>query len=198
MSIALEAYGEKYMDRNSPDSSGYKLESQIREAYGQVVYTLTCHNKMSRSSNIKTVQIVLSALTMCGFLSTVIYSSQILAIVGAVVSLILLSLNTYVKSFNLTEIAESHRKAADGLWIVREEYKSLLADFDVLDDISIREKRDALLEQTSEIYSCSPRTNSKSYKKAQNALKKEEEQTFSENEIDDLLPNSLRRTNQKQ
>lgn len=188
------------MDQNSQDSSSKKLESQIREAYGQIVYSSTCHNKMCemltfRSNGIKTAQIVLSALTMCGFLSTIIYNSQVLAIVGAVISLLLLSLSTYVRSFNLTELVESHRKAADDLWIIREKYKSLLADFNDLDDSDIRSKRDALLEQTSEIYSCSPKTNSKSYKKTQKALKKEEEQTFSESEIDNLLPNSLRRNN---
>jgi hypothetical protein len=36
----------KFMELNSPASQGYKLESQIREAYGRVVYTLTCHNKI--------------------------------------------------------------------------------------------------------------------------------------------------------
>lgn len=33
------------MDRNSQTSQGYKLESQIREAYGRVTYTQTCHDK---------------------------------------------------------------------------------------------------------------------------------------------------------
>ena len=34
------------MERNSRNSQGYKLESQIREAFGKVVYTETCHNKI--------------------------------------------------------------------------------------------------------------------------------------------------------
>ena len=33
------------MERNSKNSQGYKLESQLREAYGKIVYTYTCHNK---------------------------------------------------------------------------------------------------------------------------------------------------------
>lgn len=33
------------MDRNSFSSQGYKLESQIREAYGRVTYSQTCHDK---------------------------------------------------------------------------------------------------------------------------------------------------------
>ena len=34
------------MERNSLYSQGYRLESQIREAYGRVVYTQTCHDKI--------------------------------------------------------------------------------------------------------------------------------------------------------
>ena len=33
------------MERNSQHNQGYKLESQIREAYGRVTYTQTCHDK---------------------------------------------------------------------------------------------------------------------------------------------------------
>lgn len=33
------------MERNSLNSQGYKLESQIREAYGRVTYSQTCHDK---------------------------------------------------------------------------------------------------------------------------------------------------------
>ena len=59
----------------------------------------------------------------------------------------------------------------------------------------IMEKRDELQNRTAEVYSNSPRTDSKSYKEAQKALKTEEEQTFSEKEIDVMLPNSIRRCN---
>ena len=40
-------------------------------------------------------------------------------------------------------------------------------------------------------------TDVKSYRAAQKALKTEEEQTFSEEEIDLMLPNSIRRCNRK-
>lgn len=39
--------------------------------------------------------------------------------------------------------------------------------------------------------------DAKSYQAAQKALKTEEEQTFSEEEIDIMLPNSIRRCNRK-
>ncbi len=109
----------------------------------------------------------------------------------------LLILNTYIKNFNLSGIAQEHKKASDILWKIREEYVSLLTDFEMLDASEIRNKRDELQERTAEVYSNSPRTDSKSYQAAQKALKTEEEQTFSEEEIDIMLPNSIRRCNRK-
>jgi hypothetical protein len=67
----------------------------------------------------------------------------------------------------------------------------------VLDVDKIMNKRDELQERTAEVYASSPRTDVKSYKAAQRALKTEEEQTFSEEEIDVMLPNSIRRCNRK-
>ncbi len=188
------------MERSSRTSQGYKLESQIREAYGRVTYTETCHEKRIKrllgiNENIKIAQIVLSAMTTGSFVVTLISDEKISAIVGSSLSLVLLILNTYVKNFNLTEMAQEYQKASDLLWKIREEYVSLLTDFEVLNMDEIMEKRDELQNRTAEVYSNSPRTDSKSYKEAQKALKTEEEQTFSEKEIDVMLPNSIRRCN---
>ena len=200
MNIQQNKYGGKYMERSSRASQGYKLESQIREAYGRVTYTQTCHEKKIKrlliiNENIKIAQIVLSAMTTGSFVVTLISDEKISAMVGSSLSLILLILNTYVKNFNLTEMAQEHQKASDLLWKIREEYVSLLTDFEILDMGEIMEKRDELQNRTAEVYSNSPRTDSKSYKEAQKALKTEEEQTFSEKEIDVMLPNSIRRCN---
>jgi protease II len=190
------------MERNSLTSQGYKLESQIREAYGRVVYTLTCHNKivqrlLSKNNTFKVWQIVLSALTTGSFLATILSSKVIAGLLGAVISIALLILNAYTKNFDLVETAQAHQKTADALWKIREEYVSLLTDFDLLEASEIMERRDDLQNRTAEIYAQSPRTDARSYKEAQKALKTEEEQTFSEKEIDVMLPSSIRRENRK-
>ncbi|MEK3955288.1 SLATT domain-containing protein [Psychrobacillus sp. FSL K6-1464] len=186
------------MERNSPTSQGYKLESQIREAYGRIVYTSTCHNKiverlLKKNNTIKVWQIVLSALTTGSFLATIMSNEAIAGIIGACISIILLILNAYTKNFDLVETAQSHQNSADALWKIREEYVSLLTDFDLLEVSDIMERRDDLQNRTAEIYAQSPKTDGRSYKEAQKALKTEEEQTFSEKEIDVMLPNSIRR-----
>lgn len=190
------------MERNSQNNQGYKLESQIREAYGRIVYTQTCHDKflnrvLEVNTRIKTWQIILSAVTTSGFVITIFSDDKIASILGTVISLALLILNTYVKNFNLIESAQEHKIASDLLWKIREEYVSLLTDFEILNVDEIMAKRDELQKRTAEVYSNSPRTDSKSYKAAQKALKTEEEQTFSEKEIDAMLPNSIRRYNRK-
>lgn len=188
------------MDRNSPNTHGYRLESQIREAYGRVVYTETCHYKKidrlrNLDSNIKLGQIILSAIATTGFFVTIFSDEKIGSIIGAIFSLILLILNSYAKNFNLGEISQDHKVAADALWKIREEYVSLLTDFEILTVEEIMDKRNELQERTAAVYSTSPPTDSKSYMAAQKALKTEEEQTFSEHEIDVMLPNSIRRCN---
>lgn len=194
--------GGKYMERNFHNSQGYKLESQLREAFGKVVYTQTCHNKMAerftmRDNNIKIAQIVLSAMTTGSFITTIICDDTVVKIVGAIISFLLLIFNSYTKSFNLIEKAESHKNTANLLWKIREEYVSVLTDFEMLDVDKIISIRDDLQNRTYEIYNNSPRTDKKSYLQAQKSLKTEEEQTFSEKEIDVILPNSIRRENRK-
>ena len=190
------------MDRNSQNSQGYKLESQIREAYGKVTYSQTCHDKLinrlvKRDSRLKTGKIILSGITTSGFIVTIFSNNKIAGILGAFLSLVLFIINTYTKSVNLIRKAEEHKKASDLLWKIREEYVSLLTDFEMLEPEDIIHKRDELQIRTSEVYSNSPRTDAKSYKDARKALKMEEEQTFSEEEIDIMLPSAIRRCNRK-
>jgi len=192
--------GEKFMELNSQNSQRYKFESQIREAYGRIVYTQTCHYKIVErlhliNNRIKFSQVVLSAMTTGSFIVTIFSNEKISSIIGAALSLFLLMLNTYVKNTALIEDAQKHQQTSNLLWKIREEYVSLLTDFDTLNDDTIIKKRDDLQERSAEIYSNAPRTDLRSYKKAQKALKYNEEQTFSDHEIDILLPNSIRRSN---
>ena len=77
------------------------------------------------------------------------------------------------------------------MWGIREGYVSLLVDFEVLEDNEIQKRRDILCEKVSEVNNNYPATDAKSYKAAQKALQKEEEQTFKENEVDSILPNRI-------
>jgi len=175
-----------------------KLRTQIREAYGRVVYTYTTHlyfmnNLKDKLKCIKYFQILLSAISTGGFLATIIINEIALSWISGLVSVALLIVNLYFKDFNLSEDIKRHQVASDRLWIMREEYISLLTDFDVLSIAQITAKREELQVNVAEIYSTSPKTDKKSYKQAQLALKNEEEQFFKSEEIDRLLPEHLRK-----
>lgn len=176
------------------------FEEQIRECYGRVVYSHKTHEKcadilLSRLSNIKIAQIILSALSTAGFVSIIFGAGEVGAIAGGLVSVALLVLNGYTKDYDLGQLAQKHRQAAADLWLIREQYLSLLTDLrsNSGSEHELREKRDGLLIELHALYSGAPSTNFKAYKKAQEALKNFEDMTFSDEEIDAFLPKSLRK-----
>ncbi|ABQ13218.1 conserved hypothetical protein [Dichelobacter nodosus VCS1703A] len=58
---------------------------------------------------------------------------------------------------------------------------------------SIRARRDALLDELHAVYAKAPSTNFKAYSNAQKSLKKLEDMTFSDEEIDAFLPKELKK-----
>jgi hypothetical protein len=185
------------------DADHYKriLEGQLRECYGRVVYSHKTHEKcadilLERLSQIKFWQIVLSALSTGGFISFFLGSGEIGAAIGLILSTILFGLNTYTKNYDLGELAQKHKQAANEIWVVREKYLSLLTDLAVNTKTvhEITDERDLLLDKLNSAYIGSPSTNFKAYAKAQDALKTKEDLTFTDEEIDAFLPSDLRRS----
>lgn len=177
------------------------LEGQLRECYGRVVYSHKTHEKcadilLERQGRIKLAQIIISAIVTGGIVSTFFDAGKAGAVISAVLSTGLLSLNAYTKDYDLGEIAQKHRQAGAELWIVREKYLSLLTDIRTGDVSleSIRARRDALLDELHAVYVGAPSTNFKAYSRAQESLKKLEDMTFSDEEIDAFLPRELKRT----
>ena len=176
------------------------LEGQLRECYGRVVYSHKTHEKcadilLERQGHIKLAQIIISAIVTGGIVSTFFDAGKAGAAISAVLSAGLLALNAYTKDYDLGEIAQKHRQAGAELWIVREKYLSLLTDIRTGDVSleSIRARRDALLDELHAVYVGAPSTNFKAYSRAQESLKKLEDMTFSDEDIDALLPKELKR-----
>ena len=176
------------------------VEGQLRECYGRVVYSHKAHEKcadilLSRLSRIKLWQIILSSITTGGFVAAFFGTGSVGAGIGVLFSTALLALNAYTKDHDLGEIAQKHRQAAADLWLIREKYLSLLTDLRIGDQSleSLRSRRDALLRELHGAYSGAPSTTVRAYKEAQRALQQSEEMTFSEKEIDKLLPRELKR-----
>lgn len=196
-SICQIIIGEKFMEENSKQI----LESQLRECYGRVVWTHKTHEKcadiISKWSNIlKWSQIILSTLTTTGLVYTIFGDLLWVKITSAIISAVLLLLNTYLKSTDLGAIVQKHKEIAADIWNIRESYLSLITDLKI-ENVNIKEiqqRRDQLQTELTLIYKKSPRTLSKAYKEATKALKLNEEMTFTDEEIDYLLPIEFRKT----
>lgn len=178
------------------------IESQIRECYGRVVWTHKTQEKCadilnSRQDRLKLWQIILSAVTTSGILVSVIGDSKPAGISAAIISVSLTILNAYTKKYDLGGMAQKHADAAVSIWNIRESYLSLLTDIRAcdLDCDKICAIRDKLQTDLHKVYKGTPRTINKAYQEASKALMKMEEMTFSDEEIDKLLPKSLRKTN---
>lgn len=186
------------MEPSSQNEEYELLEAQLRECYGRVVYSHKTHEKcadimIKTNDNIKLVQLGLSAITTGSFIPTILGDGKGTAIFGVIASTILLIINSYIKKHELVAIADKHKAAAIGLWDLRESYLSLLTDLKFLPVQTVRAKRDELQKKLVTVYKGCPRTNFKAYSEAQKALKDNEELTFSEEEIDNLLPVRIRK-----
>ena len=153
---------------------------------------------------LKWVNIVLSALIAGGAIGALFDVNSPLAgysvyasYATAALAIFSLIFNSCIKEFEPGTMAQKHRETASSIWNVRESYLSLITDS--LDDSFsleiLRARRDALQAKLSEIYATAPFTDGTAYGKAQDGIKNNEELTFSERELDHMLPHTLRRGN---
>lgn len=174
------------------------IKSQLDDAYGKMVYSYTTHNKevhlLKRKVNFfKLLNIILSAIATCGLISVVFeWNTRVIAILTAIVTTATLVISTYLKSSNIDESILKNKQTADKLWKLKQDFESLFTDFDTKEDIQLREDRDRLISRLEDVYANAPITSRKAYLMAQNALKNEEEQYFSSDELDKLKPQHLR------
>lgn len=197
MSIVGTKIGERYMDTNSPHNDS-TLYNQIEEAYGKVVYTYTTQvihasRLQKKYRALKCMQLILSAVSTSGFIGTLVTDQIVLSWLGGICSTILLVLTAYFKDVDLSAIHNRHLETSNKLWLLRELYLSLLIDFPTLSREEIVSKRDSLQERVAKIYETAPLTDNKSYNLAQEALKENESQFFSRQELNQILPEMLRK-----
>jgi len=191
---------ETHSQADSSPAPKQILEGQLREIYGRAVYSHKTHEKcadilLSRLSFIKWCQIILSALSVSGYVSTLLGAGAVGSIIGSTFSALLLALNLYTKDHDLSEMASKHKRAANDIWLIREKYLSLIAALVIGEKPLeiLQQERDALAEDLHAVYSTAPSTNSRAYAKAQKSLKHNEEMTFSDEEVDAFLPSQLRK-----
>lgn len=166
-----------------------KLKKQITDAAGNVQYTYIAHwnivNRLEKQYQIiKVLQIILTALSACGFIATIISGVPKLSWIGGLTAVISLGLNLYMLNFNLPEKIKQHIDAANELWEIKECYKSLIVDFDDIDMNEVRDRRNKLIQNVSRVNKKYLGTDEKSFKKAQTDISK---YVFEDNEVEKIL-----------
>lgn len=176
-----------------------RLKGQLEEAYAKVLYTYQTQQeaanlKIALQSRVSMAQIILTSLISVGIVGVFFPQSKIAICSSAVLGVASLCLNIYTRSARNEEVANAHINTADQLWIIMQDYVSLLIDFDDIDIDEIKRLRKDLQSRTAEVNSQAPRTNGRAYKTARKAIKEEEVQSFHKGECEELLPVALRKS----
>ena len=159
--------GGKFMEANS-QLCDITLYNQIEEAYGKVVYTYTTQvihagRLHTKYTALKWGQLILSAVSTGGFIGVLISNQILLTWLGGICSTILLVLTAYFKDSDLSAIYKLHLDTSNKLWLLREQYLSLLTDFPTLPREDVVSRRDDLQERVAAVYASAPLTDNKSY-----------------------------------
>jgi len=171
----------------------------IRESFGRVAWTHKTHEKSveieeKKICRNKWINIALTGITFLSFGASLIFSDKDwILYIGATLSAFSLCFTVYLLSFNPEKVAENHRYVAKELWYIREKYVNLIADImgNRISQEETEKQRDQLVKHLAILYKFAPQTSEDAYKQASNGLKKNEELTFSNEEINNFLPNSL-------
>lgn len=184
---------EFHGERINMDEYRNQLLTQINVLYGKTLYTYVTHNKQSYiislvENGINLIDIILTAISAVGIINVIIAQSESAAIISCICTTVSLALSLFSRGRNWTESLLAHNKIVDSLWLINQEYLSLHTDFYQLEIDEIIQKRDSLISRTAEIYSNAPRTGKLAYLLAQKAIKENNEQSFSESELEHILP----------
>ena len=174
------------------------IEANLREAFGRVAWSNKTHEKQADIYHDKYkfllwVKIILAGSTSAGGIFSVFSECIWARVATAAIATIIFIIDLIFSNCDYANLRDLHQKTATKLWEIREYYVALLCEIHTSspDLAMIRKLHLEYIELLSKIYENAPRTSSEAYNMATKALHKEE-LTFTNDEIDKLLPYSLR------
>jgi hypothetical protein len=101
-------------------------------------------------------------------------------------------------AFDFDRSASAHRACSARLWYIREQYRAVLADVkdETLTVDAARERRDTLMAMLHAVYENAPPADRGAYEAARQALPGTHEGDLSDAEVDQFLPEPLRKGGQ--
>lgn len=173
------------------------FENTVRSAFAGVAWTHKIHENQAdiyyaQFKTMETVKIISSVLASIGIISLIISDPLWLKIVSALVSGVSAFISTYYQSFKTYEQIENHKKTAKELLALRDRYILLLMNIKINNDIANLVKTFDELEKSKHcIYDSAPITTNKAVALAREALNVSHDNSYTDNEIDGMLPESL-------
>jgi hypothetical protein len=189
------------VDGQSEPESLTIVESDVRRKFGCVVFTEKVHEKcgdilLTYANRLWLLKISLSTIAAGSLIPTILGKGTMwTVIVTAVVSTLLLLFNTLTQEGQDKESGAKHHATANQLWKIREDYQSLLTDMraGLVGYAEVCERRQKLVDATAAAQANAPVTFERGYRAARTALNIAKEQSFSDDELDTLLPHELGR-----
>lgn len=177
-----------------------ELESTVRQTYASVVWSHKIQEKqadiyMTRFSYMEIAKIILASITSVGIISVLFIDDIWIKAVTTLVSFCSVFITSYFKSFDLQNLISQHKQTANNLLKCRDDLLVLLMK--VRQEICPLHELNQLYEvhliNVHKIYSDAPSTTKKAVQQARKSLKINQDNTFSNSEIDGFLPIELRR-----
>lgn len=176
------------------------LEDIVKVSYGGVVWSHKIQEKQSdiyakKYKRMETVNIGAASLTSVGIVAMIFTDPLWLKLVSALISFATVYITAYYKSFDLHKLIVSHKATANKLIAVRDQYKVLLTKIRLQSDSveNLLLSYEGLVKEADAIYLEAPSTTDNAVDRAREALKVKLDNSFSTEEIDSFLPDSLRR-----
>jgi hypothetical protein len=176
-----------------------KLLDLVRQNYASIVWTHKIQEQQAEIYEekyrfIECINIFTAALTSCGVFSTFYQDQLWVKVITILLSFSTLFITAYLKSFDLKSMAEENKDYANKFLVVRNKMLSTIAEIHMMKNSveGIQEKYELILSESNEIYISAPSTSNNAVKRAKIRLEVEKDYTFSDEEIDRFLPESLR------
>lgn len=179
--------------------------SIIRHSFANTVFThkvqeVAAEYQEKKIFYIKIINIVLVSLVLITLFFQILNPEKLwIVYIGAGIGIIEIVFLIIQLTFNFEKRMDSHKNSALKFLDLRESYKYLISDIvnNCIDQSTLIERRELLKKQYQTICEISPQTGRKEFYEAQKRLNKNNEKdgedfTWSEEEIDRFLPESLR------
>lgn len=178
------------------------LEDLVRIQYANVFWTHKIQEKQAeeyefRHKLFSWINIIAASITSAGIISIVFTDQFWLKLVSAIISFVTTTISAIITTFDYKSLAKTNKSYASKLLCCRNDLMLLLVKIRIKEQPAQKliEEFEIIQKNIHDIYQDAPNTTNRAVKKAGEAIKENKDGTYSDEEIDELLPETLRRKN---